>query len=93
MQRSRTGSLARKEVTSRPVATVQVPLPLLDVLTDTRTAFFGLLPRRGAAGAPHDDGRRIASSSAGRGTCRIRRAAPIGAGTRAWRRTIQEMLG
>jgi len=42
MQRSRTGSLAREEGTSPPVATVQVPLPLLDVLTDTRTAFFGL---------------------------------------------------
>jgi hypothetical protein len=27
---------------SAPVATVQLPLPLLDVLADTRTAFFGL---------------------------------------------------
>ena len=42
MKRSRTGSFAREVHTSPPVATVQVPLPLLDVLQDTRTAFFGL---------------------------------------------------
>jgi putative transposase len=42
MTRTRTGALAREEVAPPPVATVQVPLPLLDVLTDTRTAFFGL---------------------------------------------------
>jgi transposase-like protein len=42
MKRSRTGTLVRKGVASPPVATVQLPLPLLDVLADTRTAFFGL---------------------------------------------------
>jgi len=42
MSRSRTGSFAREEVESPPVATLQLPLPLLDVLADTRTAFFGL---------------------------------------------------
>jgi hypothetical protein len=42
MPRSRIGSFAREEVASPPVATVQLPLPLLDVLADTRTAFFGL---------------------------------------------------
>ena len=41
MKKSRTGSPAGEALAS-PVATVQVPLPLLDVLTDTRTAFFGL---------------------------------------------------
>jgi putative transposase len=42
MKRSRTGSFPGEEVASPPVATVQLPLPLLDVLQDTRTAFFGL---------------------------------------------------
>ena len=42
MKRSRTGSFAGEVHTSPRVATVQVPLPLLDVLQDTRTAFFGL---------------------------------------------------
>jgi len=42
MKRSRTGSFAGEVSVSPPVATVQLPLPLLDVLTDTRTAFFGL---------------------------------------------------
>src|SRR5262249_2223806 len=42
MKKSRTGSRAREAVASPPVATVQVPLPLLDVLTDTCTAFFSL---------------------------------------------------
>jgi putative transposase len=42
MKKSRTGSLVGKALTSPGVATVQVPLPLLDVLTETRTAFFGL---------------------------------------------------
>ena len=42
MKKSRTGSLAREAIASPPVATVQLPLPLLDVLADTRTAFFGL---------------------------------------------------
>ena len=39
MKRSRTGSSAGK---APAVATVQVPLPLLDVLADAKTAFFGL---------------------------------------------------
>jgi len=42
MTRSRTGSSAGKAPTASPVATVQVPLPLLDVLADAQTAFFGL---------------------------------------------------
>ena len=42
MKRSRTGSFGRDEVASPAVVTVQLPLPLLDVLQDTRTAFFGL---------------------------------------------------
>src|SRR5262249_8443176 len=42
MKRSRPGSFAGEGLASPPVATVQVPLPLVDVLTDTRTAFFGL---------------------------------------------------
>ena len=40
MKKSRTGSLAREGLTTQPVATVQVPL--LNVLADARTAFFGL---------------------------------------------------
>jgi putative transposase len=42
MKRSRTGSSAGEVLASAAVATVQLPLPLLDVLADTRTAFFGL---------------------------------------------------
>jgi len=42
MKKSRTGPPAGKMLASPPVATVQVPLRLLDVLADTRTAFFGL---------------------------------------------------
>jgi hypothetical protein len=42
MQKSRTGSFAGEVLASPPVATVQLPLPLLDVPTDTRTAFLGL---------------------------------------------------
>src|SRR6266404_5558384 len=42
MKKSRTGSSAREALASPPVATVQLPLPLLDVLAGTRTAFFGL---------------------------------------------------
>ena len=42
MKKTRTGSMAGEALASPPVATVQVPLPLLDVLTETRTAFFGL---------------------------------------------------
>jgi transposase-like protein len=42
MKKSRTGSPAGEALASPPLATVQLPLPLLDVLADTRTAFFGL---------------------------------------------------
>src|SRR5882672_3881957 len=42
MKRSRTGSSAGKAPALSPVATVQVPLPLLAVLADAKTAFFGL---------------------------------------------------
>ena len=49
MKRNRTGSRAGEEVATPPMATVQVPLPLLDVLADTRTAFFGLCLEIGRA--------------------------------------------
>jgi putative transposase len=42
MKKSRTGSFAGEVLASPSVATVQLPLPLLDVLADTHTAFFGL---------------------------------------------------
>jgi putative transposase len=42
MKRSRTGSPAGKAPALASVATVQVPLPLLAVLADAQTAFFGL---------------------------------------------------
>src|SRR5437867_11015367 len=42
MNRSRTGSSAGKAPAISSVATVQVPLPLLAVLADAKTAFFGL---------------------------------------------------
>jgi putative transposase len=42
MKKTRTGSIAGKVLVCPPVATVQVPLPLLDVLSEARTAFFGL---------------------------------------------------
>jgi len=42
MKKSRTGSPAGEALASPPVVTVQLPLPVLDVLADTRTAFFGL---------------------------------------------------
>jgi transposase-like protein len=41
MKESRTGSRTGEALAS-PSVTVQLPLPLLDVLRDTRTAFFGL---------------------------------------------------
>ena len=47
MKRSRTRSSAGKAPAVAPVATVQVPLPLLDVLADAKTAFFGLCLRAG----------------------------------------------
>src|SRR5262249_9218097 len=42
MKETRTGSIAGEGLATPPMATVHVPLPLLDVLTETRTAFFGL---------------------------------------------------
>ena len=42
MKTSRTGSSAGEAPALSAVATVQVPLPLLDVLADAKTAFFGL---------------------------------------------------
>jgi hypothetical protein len=42
MKRSRTGSRAGKAPAVSPVTTVQVPVPLLAVLADAKTAFFGL---------------------------------------------------
>src|SRR5438477_11571012 len=42
MKRSRTGSFAGKAPAASAVATVQVPVPLLAVLADVKTAFFGL---------------------------------------------------
>src|SRR5712692_5671656 len=42
MKRSRTRSAAGKAPALASVATVQVPLPLLAVLADAQTAFFGL---------------------------------------------------
>ncbi len=42
MKRSRTGSPAGKAPVGARVTTVQVPLPLLEVLADAKTAFFGL---------------------------------------------------
>jgi hypothetical protein len=41
MKKRRTGSIAGEGLASPAVATVQVPLPLLEVLADARTAFFG----------------------------------------------------
>jgi transposase-like protein len=42
MKKSRIGSFAGEVLASPRVATVQLPLPLLDVLTETRAEFFGL---------------------------------------------------
>jgi transposase-like protein len=42
MKKTRTRPVAGEALASPLFATVQLPLPLLDVLTDTRTAFFGL---------------------------------------------------
>jgi hypothetical protein len=50
MKKSRTGSSAGEALASPPVATMQLPLPLLDVLADTRTAFFGLCLDAGQRG-------------------------------------------
>ena len=51
MKRSRTGTRAGKGAAPLPVAAVQVPLPLLDVLADVKTAFFGLCLTAGLAEA------------------------------------------
>lgn len=42
MKRSRTGSSAEKAPTVPSVVNVQMPLPLIDVLADLKTSFFGL---------------------------------------------------
>jgi len=42
MKKSRIRPVAGEALASPPLATVQLPLPLLDLLADTRTAFFGL---------------------------------------------------
>jgi transposase-like protein len=42
MKKTRTRPVGGEAPATPPVATVQLPLPLLDVLADTRTAFFGL---------------------------------------------------
>jgi putative transposase len=47
MKRSRTGSSVAKVPATSAVVRVQMPLPLLDVLADMKTAFFGLCLRAG----------------------------------------------
>jgi len=47
MKKSRTGSPGGEALASPSVATVQVPLPLFDVLANTRTAFVGLCLQTG----------------------------------------------
>jgi transposase-like protein len=47
MKKSRTRARAGEALASPRVATVQLPLPLLDILADTRTAFFGLCVEAG----------------------------------------------
>jgi putative transposase len=42
MKRTRTGSSVEKAPAVPPVVSVQMPLPLLDVLADMKTSFFGL---------------------------------------------------
>ena len=42
MKKSRTGSFSGEALASPPVATVQLPLRLCDVLTDVRAGFFAL---------------------------------------------------
>ena len=42
MKRSRTGSSAEKAPALPSVVSVQLPLPLVDVLADMKTSFFGL---------------------------------------------------
>ena len=41
MKKRRTRSVAGEALASPSFATLQLPLPLLEVLADTRTAFFG----------------------------------------------------
>ena len=47
MKKTRTRPVAGEALASPPLATVQLPLPLLAVLADTRTAFFGLCVEAG----------------------------------------------
>jgi transposase-like protein len=47
MKKSRTRLIPGEALASPSVATVQLPLPLLDILADTRTAFFGLCVEAG----------------------------------------------
>jgi hypothetical protein len=42
MKRSRTGSPGEKAPTVPALVRVQVPLPLIEVLVDMKTSFFGL---------------------------------------------------
>lgn len=49
MKERRTRSVIGEALASPSFATVQLPLPLLDVLADTRTAFFGLCLEAGQA--------------------------------------------
>ena len=42
MKKTRTRPVGGEAPATPPLATVQLPLPLLDILADTRTAFFGL---------------------------------------------------
>jgi transposase-like protein len=42
MKKTRTRPVAGEALAVPPLVTVQLPLPLLDILADTRTAFFGL---------------------------------------------------
>ena len=42
MKKSRTGSVAGEGLASPPVATVQLPLPLWDAITNVREGFFAL---------------------------------------------------
>jgi transposase-like protein len=47
MKKTRTRPRAGEALVSPSLATVQLPLPLLDILADTRTAFFGLCVEAG----------------------------------------------
>jgi putative transposase len=47
MKKSRTRSIPGEASATPPLVSVQLPLPLLDLLADTRTAFFGLCVEAG----------------------------------------------